>query len=105
MISVVMGISAFDDFSILAINSILSQTFLNFELIIVANGANADFIIKKLNETYLETYIKNIFVNEKKDWWDELPNYAKEGIEEGVRDIAEGRVHSYEEIKQYFGWK
>lgn len=44
-------------------------------------------------------------MKEKKDWWDELPNYVKEGIEEGERDIAEGRVHSYEEIKQYFGWK
>ena len=65
-------------------------------------------LMKMLMETenlLVATYIKNIFVNEKKDWWDELPNYAKEGIEEGERDIAEGRVHSYEEIKQYFGWK
>lgn len=65
-------------------------------------------LMKMLRETEnlsVATYIKNIFVNEKKDWWDELPNYAKEGIEEGERDIAEGRVHSYEEIKQYFGWK
>ncbi len=65
-------------------------------------------LMKMLMETenlLVATYIRNIFVNEKKDWWDELPNYAKEGIEEGERDIAEGRVHSYEEIKQYFGWK
>lgn len=65
-------------------------------------------LMKMLRETenlLVATYIKYIFVNEKKDWWDELPNYAKEGIEEGERDIAEGRVHSYEEIKQYFGWK
>ncbi|MCK6607958.1 MAG: hypothetical protein L6Q46_06575 [Flavobacterium sp.] len=65
-------------------------------------------LIKLLRETEnlsVATYIKNIFVKEKKDWWDELPNYVKEGIEEGERDIAEGRVHSYEEIKQYFGWK
>lgn len=65
-------------------------------------------LMKLLRETEnlsVATYIKNIFVKEKKDWWDELPNYVKEGIEEGECDIAEGRVHSYEEIKQYFGWK
>jgi predicted transcriptional regulator len=65
-------------------------------------------LMKLLRETEnlsVATYIKNIFVKEKKDWWDELPNYVKEGIEEGERDIAEGRVHSYEEVKQYFGWK
>ena len=65
-------------------------------------------LMKMLMETenlLVATYIRNIFVNEKKDWWDKLPNYAKEGIEEGERDIAECRVHSYEEIKQYFGWK
>lgn len=65
-------------------------------------------LMKLLRETEnlsVATYIKNIFVKEKKDWWDELPNYAKEGIEEGECDIAEGRVHSYEEVKQYFGWK
>jgi predicted transcriptional regulator len=65
-------------------------------------------LMKLLRETEnlsVATYIKNIFVKEKKDWWDELPNYVKEGIEEGERDIGEGRVHSYEEIKQYFGWK
>ena len=62
-------------------------------------------MLREMENLSVATYIKNIFVNEKKDWWDELPNYAKEGIEEGERDIAEGRVHSYEEIKQYFGWK
>ena len=62
-------------------------------------------LLKETENLSVTTYIKNIFVKEKKDWWDELPNYVKEGIEEGERDIAEGRVHSYEEIKQYFGWK
>ena len=62
-------------------------------------------LLKETENLSVTTSIKNIFVKEKKDWWDELPNYAKEGIEEGERDIAEGRVHSYEEIKQYFGWK
>ncbi len=62
-------------------------------------------LLKETENLSVTTYIKNIFVKEKKDWWDELPNYVKEGIEEGERDIAEDRVHSYEEIKQYFGWK
>ena len=49
--------------------------------------------------------IRNIFQKEEKDWWDDLPNSAKEGINEGLEDIKNGRVHSYEEIKKEFGWK
>lgn len=41
MISVVMGVVEFDDFTSIAINSILTQTLTDIELIIVANGANA----------------------------------------------------------------
>lgn len=65
-------------------------------------------LLKKLLATedvsVLES-IKKIFEKEEKDWFEELPDYAKEGIEQGERDIAEGRVHSYEEVKQYFDWK
>ena len=49
--------------------------------------------------------IRKIFQKEEKDWWDDLPNSAKDGINEGLEDIKNGRVHSYEEIKKEFGWK
>jgi predicted transcriptional regulator len=62
-------------------------------------------LLKETEKLSVATYIKNIFVKEKKDWWDELPKYVKEGIEAGEQDIAEGRIHSYEELKQFFGWK
>jgi|JI71714B2RNA_FD_contig_31_4492340_length_518_multi_7_in_0_out_0_2 predicted transcriptional regulator len=62
-------------------------------------------LLKETEKLSVATYIKNIFVKEKKDWWDELPKYVKERIEAGEQDIAEGRVHSYEELKQFFGWK
>ena len=62
-------------------------------------------LLKETENLSVATYIKNIFVKEKKDWWDELPNYVKEGIEAGERDIAEGKVHSHEELKQLFDWK
>lgn len=54
MISVVMGVSRFDGFVSLAIDSVLSQTFSDFELIIVANGASCDEIEIRLNELYAE---------------------------------------------------
>nr|CAC9140994.1 colanic acid biosynthesis glycosyltransferase WcaA [Citrobacter werkmanii] len=50
MISVVMCINRFDLYVMPAINSILNQTYTEFELIIVANGNNASeiaAIIKK----------------------------------------------------------
>lgn len=62
-------------------------------------------LLKETENLSVATYIKNIFVKEKKDWWNELPDYVKEGIEEGEHDIAEGRIHSYEEIKRLFNWK
>jgi predicted transcriptional regulator len=30
---------------------------------------------------------------------------VKEGIEEGERDIAEGKIHTYEEVRKLFNWK
>ncbi|CAC9191191.1 hypothetical protein [Citrobacter werkmanii] len=44
MISVVMCINRFDLYVMPAINSILNQTYTEFELIIVANGNNASEI-------------------------------------------------------------
>ncbi len=65
-------------------------------------------LMKLLQETENPSIIKSIqkiFQKEQKDWWDDLPNSEKEGIKEGLEDIKNGRVHSYEEVKKELGWK
>ena len=52
MISVVMGINKFDDFVLLAIDSILGQTLTDFEFIIVMNGSARDDIENRLRQLY-----------------------------------------------------
>lgn len=52
MISVVMGVHRFDEFIKPAIQSILDQTFKDFEFIIVANGSEADSIIDEINNIF-----------------------------------------------------
>ena len=34
-----------------------------------------------------------------KDWWDDLSEEEKKGIEEGLRDNEEGRIFTHEKIK------
>lgn len=63
-------------------------------------------LIKQLADTENPSIIKDIkkiFQREKKDWWDELSAQQKEAIEEGLDDIKNGRVVSYEEMKKQFG--
>ena len=63
-------------------------------------------LMKLLQETENPSIIKSIqkiFQKDKNDWWDDLPNSAKEGIKEGIVDIKNGRIHSYEEVKKEFG--
>ena len=62
-------------------------------------------LMKLLQETENPSIIKSIqkiFQKDKNDWWDDLPNSAKEGIKEGIVDIKNGRIHSYEEVKKEF---
>lgn len=35
---------------------------------------------------------------EKSDWWDELTQEQKAGIESGLKDIKAGRVNSHEDV-------
>ena len=44
--------------------------------------------------------IKSIFKTEKKDWWDELSDFQKEQIEIAEREIENGEVVSWEEVKK-----
>jgi predicted transcriptional regulator len=63
-------------------------------------------LIKLLAETENPSIIKDIkkiFHREKKDWWEDLSDEQKAAIEEGLDDIKNGRVFSYEEMKKEFG--
>ncbi len=40
-------------------------------------------LLKETENPSVIEAIKKIFAKEKSDWWDELPDAAKEGIEEG----------------------
>ena len=44
--------------------------------------------------------IKSIFKNEKKDWFDDLNDFQKEQIEIGEKEIDNGEVVSWEEVKK-----
>ena len=38
-----------------------------------------------------------------KDWWDDLSEEQKAGIERGLNDIDQGRTISHEEVKNKYG--
>lgn len=57
-------------------------------------------IIKLLMETENPSVIqsiKKVFQKEQKDWYDELPNYVKEEIEEGERQYKNNEIVTLEE--------
>jgi predicted transcriptional regulator len=38
-----------------------------------------------------------------KDWWNELTDKQKQGIERGLKDIEHGRTVPHEEVKKKYG--
>lgn len=63
-------------------------------------------LMKLLAETEDPSIIKSIrkvFKKEKIDFYHKLSEAEKQGIEEGLDDIKNGRVVSYEEMKKEFG--
>jgi hypothetical protein len=62
-------------------------------------------LIKKLLETNDESVIesiKSIFKKEKNDFWDELSIAEKNAIEEGLEDVKNGNVTSWDNfINEY----
>ena len=44
--------------------------------------------------------IKSIFKTEKKDWSHDLTNFQKEQIEIGEKEIANGEVVSWDDVKK-----
>lgn len=57
--------------------------------------------ISKLEDESIIEDIKSLKENStnRKDWWDDLSEAEKKGIEEGLRDIEEGRTYTYEQVK------
>jgi len=37
------------------------------------------------------------------DWWDDLTNEQKQGIERGLRDIDNGRTIPHDQVKKRYG--
>ena len=37
------------------------------------------------------------------DWWDDLPESQKSGIERGLNDIKNGRTVSHDDVKSKYG--
>jgi predicted transcriptional regulator len=60
--------------------------------------------ISKLNDISIIEKIKKIRKNyiQSKDWGDTLNQEEIESIEEGLKDLEEGRVHSHETAKRIY---
>ncbi|MCX2679418.1 hypothetical protein OOZ15_05635 [Galbibacter sp. EGI 63066] len=54
--------------------------------------------IASLNDISTINLLKYLRDSTSKDWWDELSKEEKEGIQQGLKDIEEGRVRSHEEV-------
>jgi len=58
-------------------------------------GIHDSGIIEKLIEVRNQYFIEN-------DWWDEISDNDKQAIQNGLTDIAEGRVTPYTEVKKMY---
>jgi hypothetical protein len=39
----------------------------------------------------------------QRDWWNDLTDEQKAGIERGLRDIDAGKIHSHKDVKLKYG--
>lgn len=61
-----------------------------------------DVPVNKLEE--LHQFIQTLILkNKKTDWWDEISEAERQLIEEGEKDIEEGRVISHEDFLKSYG--
>ena len=60
--------------------------------------------ISKLNDTSIIEKIQEIRKNyiHSKDWGDKLNHEEIESIEEGLKDLEEGRIHSHETARKVY---
>jgi len=60
----------------------------------------------KLTNQETINYLKIIKDESSKggDWWDDLTNAQKAGIERGLNDLDEGRITPHETVKKHYGF-
>ena len=58
-----------------------------------------------LNDDDTITYLKIVKDSSEKgnDWWQDLTNEQKAGIERGLKDIDAGRVTPHDQVKDKYG--
>jgi len=61
--------------------------------------------LAKLNDIDVLNYLKVVkdSRSNNKDWWNDLTEQQKLGIQRGLQDIDEGRVVSHNDIKKKYG--
>jgi hypothetical protein len=61
--------------------------------------------LAKLEDNDTINYLKIVKDSKtsKNDWWDDLTEEQKQGIQRGLKDIEEGRVVSHEDVKRKYG--
>jgi len=62
-------------------------------------------LAKRLLETENEAVlrqIKEVFESHEKDFWDDLPEHVKAGIERGRKQAAEGKLTPHDEVMKKY---
>ncbi len=61
--------------------------------------------LTKLDDYETIQYLKIVKDSKDKhsDWWDDLTDEQKEGVQRGLNDIDKGNVISHEEVKSKYG--
>lgn len=59
----------------------------------------------KLNDIDVLNYLKVVkdSKSNEKDWWNDLTEQQKLGIQRGLQDIDEGRVVTHKDVKKKYG--
>lgn len=61
--------------------------------------------LTKLEDSETLNYLKIVKDSNENahDWWHELPESVKNGIQQGLDDVAEGRIVSHNDVKKKYG--
>jgi len=61
--------------------------------------------LSKLEDSETINYLKIVkdTSSANRDWWDDLTEEQKQGINRGLRDIDEGNIVSHKEVKDKYG--
>jgi hypothetical protein len=59
--------------------------------------------LANLEDSETLEYLKLVKDSGKNDWWDDLTDDVKSGIERGLKDIDAGHLVAHEEVKKKYG--